>query len=152
MLPLKIICFITFHILINQMDTLSSIQVNNCYQLSRDVRRIKENNTGIKAILAALNETCWKIISSACIVKIGDKFWYYVRVRKHPNSIEGDKKYSSCYSSKLAAEIELHSFRLSLERAKTRPFMQERIRHFTTNHYPIQEVVIEEENQIQNLI
>ena len=127
------------------MDTtLNSIQANNCYQLSRDVTRIKENYTGIKAILAASNEPCWEITSGASIVKKGNKFRCYVRARKHANSLRGDKKYSTCYSSKLAAEIELHSFRIGLERAKTRPSIEERLRQLTTRDRPVEEVMIGE--------
>ena len=94
MLPPKILHFITVHILIDQMDTLSSIQANNCYHLSKDVARIKENNTGIKAVLAASNEPCWEITSGACVMKKGNKFQCYIRARKHPNSVRGNKKCS----------------------------------------------------------
>ena len=54
--------------------TLNSIQENNCYQFSRDVARIKENNAGINAILAASNEPFWKITSGASIQKDSKKY------------------------------------------------------------------------------
>ena len=56
---------------------------------------MKENNTGIKAILAASNEPCWEITSGTCVVKKGNKFRCYVRARKHPNSARGDKNTAS---------------------------------------------------------
>ena len=128
------------------MDAIvNSIQANNCYQLSRNVTRIRENSTGVKAILVASNEPCWLITNGASVQKIGNKFRCHVRVRKHTNSLKGEKKYSGCYSSKIAAEIELYSFRLGLERVKNRTVIEKRLVELTTKNRPAEEVLIEDQ-------
>ena len=96
-----------------QMDTLNSIQANNCYQFTRDVARTKGNNIGIKAIHATLNKPCWKITSSACAASKGGKFQYYARAHECPNSVRGEKKHSSCIIYNVLHCLNLQVFSLT---------------------------------------
>ena len=95
--------------------TLEAIQANNCLQLSRDITRIRENDHGLKSILAASNEDCWLVTSGARIEKINENFRIIIRKRKQPNSLKGTPKKSGLCLSKLEAEIGLCSFRFSNE-------------------------------------
>lgn len=124
---------------------LESIQANNCLQLSRAVTGIKENARGIKLILAASNESCWVLASGPRINKNKNKFRCSVTKRPRACSIRGKRKTSTCYASKLEAEIALFNFQYELENPKGKALVDERIENIKMKSDPVEEIEVRSE-------
>ena len=97
------------------MDLLA-IQASKVLKLSRDTTRISTDNLDIKAELAATNHPCWILTSGPSILEKDGKF--YIKITKRPtaNSIKGKRIGSSGHRTRLLAEIDFFSFRLSKEK------------------------------------
>ena len=67
------------------------LQSNNSLTISREVTRIKENNYGIKSMLAASNGACWLTTSATTITSVRKKWICQLNKRKHVNSIKGSR-------------------------------------------------------------
>ena len=76
------------------------LQQSNMLSISREVTRIRENNHGIKSLLAASNDEGRLTTLSPTIVQKQDKWRCRTTQRKYHNSIRGIGKYSATYSKK----------------------------------------------------
>ena len=80
------------------MDSaVAAIQARNVLKISRDVSRIRDDNEGVKALLAASNEPCFELTSNPTIRMKNNKHYAHIWRRPNKNSIKGKHVNSSLF-------------------------------------------------------
>ena len=116
------------------MDSVvAAIQARNVLKISRDVSRIRDDNEGIKALLAASNEPCFELTSNPTMRMKNNKYYMCIWRRPDKNSIKGKRVNSSCYLSKKSAEMDLFPCRLSIESPNSRDLTMKKIDDIVNN-------------------
>ena len=89
-------------------------------KISWDVYRIRDDNEGIKALLAASNEPCFELTSNLIIQMKNNIYCIYIWRRPDKKSIKGKLMNSLCYLSKKSTEMDLFLHRLLIESPNSR--------------------------------
>ena len=102
-------------------------------KISQDLSRFRDNNEGIKALLATSNEPYFELTSNPIIQMKNNKYCMHIWRRSDKNSIKGKRVNSSCYLSKKFAEIDLFPHRLSIESPNSRDLIMKKIIDIANN-------------------
>ena len=113
-------------------EELIAMQASNVLVISRGATSIKDDDIGIKAILAASNHCCWELTSARTIRVKNDKWYVYLNQRKHKNFLKGKSIGSTGHLSRGAAEMDLFNFRLSKEVKKRRCIIQNKVQNISS--------------------
>ena len=90
---------------------LDAIEASNKLITSDATKTLKENNTGVKAVLVASNDPCWLITNSPVTRKNSNKWCVHLMKHLHPCSLTSKKINSRGCLSKTCAETDMFLFR-----------------------------------------